>query len=78
MLNSFEHEILNAHKYKNIKKFGLFLLFFPLLNVKMATIVAILTFMSRENFMLSLGEHEQGFITLGPVVSSSLFLGIPY
>ena len=24
MLNSVEHEILNAHKYKNIKKFGLF------------------------------------------------------
>ena len=24
MLNSVEHEILNAHKYKNIKKFGFF------------------------------------------------------
>ena len=24
MLNSTEHEILNAHKYKNIKKFGFF------------------------------------------------------
>ena len=24
MLNSVEHEILNAHKYQNIKKFGLF------------------------------------------------------
>ena len=24
MLKSVEHEILNAHKYKNIKKFGLF------------------------------------------------------
>ena len=24
MLNSVEHEILNAHKYKNMKKFGLF------------------------------------------------------
>ena len=24
MLNSVEHEILNAHKYKSIKKFGLF------------------------------------------------------
>ena len=24
VLNSTEHEILNAHKYKNIKKFGLF------------------------------------------------------
>ena len=25
MLNSVEHEILNAHKYKNIKKFSFFL-----------------------------------------------------
>ena len=25
MLNSVEHEILNAHKYKNIKKFGFLL-----------------------------------------------------
>ena len=24
VLNSVEHEILNAHKFKNIKKFGLF------------------------------------------------------
>ena len=24
MLNSFEHEVLNAHKYKIIKKFGFF------------------------------------------------------
>ena len=24
VLNSVEHEILNAHKYKNTKKFGLF------------------------------------------------------
>ena len=60
MLNSVEHEILNAHKYKNIKNFGLFsgldkprMLFFPLINVKMPTVVGILTFMSRKNFMLS-------------------------
>ena len=61
MLNSIEHEFfLNAYKYKNDKKFGFFLgsdksrmLFFPLMNVKMPTIVGILTFMSRKNFMLS-------------------------
>ena len=60
VLNSIEHKILNAHKYKNIKKFGLFLgsakprmLFFPLINVKMPTSVGILTFLSRKNFMLS-------------------------
>ena len=60
VLNPIEHEILNAHKYKNIKKFGFFLgsaklrmLFFPLINVKMPTILGILTFMSRKSFMLS-------------------------
>ena len=59
MLHSGEHEIVNAHKYKNINKFG-FLgsdkprkLFFPLINVKMPTIVGIFTFMSRKNFILS-------------------------
>ena len=59
MLNSIEHEILNAHKSKNIKKFGLFLgsdkpgmLFFMLMNVKMPTIVGILTFMSKKNVLL--------------------------
>ena len=60
MLISAEHEILNAHKYKYIKKFSIFLgsdkprmLFFMLINVKMPTIVGILTFMSKKNFMLS-------------------------
>ena len=63
MLNSAEHEILNAHKYKNIKKFSIFqshisleCYFFLLINFKMPTIfpgkiVGILTFMSRKNFM---------------------------
>ena len=60
MLSSIEHEILNAHKYKNIKKFGVFLgsdkprmLFFSLINVKMPLIVGILIFISRKNFMPS-------------------------
>ena len=55
MLNSAEHDILNAHKYKNIKKFSFFLgsekprmLFFLLINVRMPTIVGILTFMSEK------------------------------
>ena len=59
VLNSVEHEILNAHKYKKYQEIRLFLgsakhrmLFFPLINVKMPTIVGILTFMSREIFML--------------------------
>ena len=60
MFSSVEHEILNAHKYKNIEKFGFFLgsakprmLFFPLINVKMPTTVGILTFISGKIFMLS-------------------------
>ena len=55
MLNSVEHEILNADKYKNIKKSNVFLgsgktrmLFFLLVNVKMPTTVGILTLMSRK------------------------------
>ena len=59
VLNSVEHEILNAHKYKDVKKIAFLgsgkhrMLFFLLINVKMPTIVGILTFMSRNNFMLS-------------------------
>ena len=37
-----------------------------LINVKMPTIVGILTFMSRINFVLSLVEPELSFITSGP------------
>ena len=42
------------------------MLFFLLINVKMPTIVGILTFMSRKNFMLNWVEHEKSFITSGP------------
>ena len=60
MLNSAEHEILNAHKYENMKKKNqLFsgsekprMQFFRPINVKMSTVVGILTFMNRKNFML--------------------------
>ena len=58
MLNSAEHDTLNAQKYENIKKFLYFsgsykprMLFFLLINIKMPTIVGILTFMSMKNFM---------------------------
>ena len=34
--------------------------------MKMPTIVGIFIFISRENFMLSLVEHEKGFITSEP------------
>ena len=60
MLNSAEHEIQNAHKYKNIKKFSIFqaqicieCYFSALINDKVPVIVGILTFMSWKNFMLS-------------------------
>ena len=56
MLNSAEHEISNAHKYDNIQKFCFFsgsdkptMLFFLLVNVKMPTVVGILTF-EKEKF----------------------------
>ena len=40
--------------------------FIMLINVKMPTIVGILTFMSRINFVLSFVEHGKSFITSGP------------
>ena len=43
----------------------LIMLFFLLTNVKMPTIVGILTFMSRKNFMLNLAEHKKKFYNLG-------------
>ena len=60
MLNSAEHETLNAQKYENIQKFSFIagsdnprMLFSLLINVEMPTGVGILTLMSRKNFMLS-------------------------
>ena len=66
MLNSAEHEILNAHKYKTIRKLCIFsgsdkprMLFFLLIKVEMPTIVGISTFINRKNFMLNSVEHEK-------------------
>ena len=75
MLNSTEHEISTAHKNKNtlcqqMKKFFAFshsdVVFIVLINVKMQTVVGILSFMSRLNFVLSWVEHEKSFITSRP------------
>ena len=41
-----------------------YVVFIMLINVKMSTIVGILTFMSRINFVLSLVEHWKSFIAL--------------
>ena len=43
--------------------------FIMLVNVKMPTIVGILTFMSRINFVLSWVKHEKSFITSRPDVT---------
>ena len=79
MLNSVEHEILNATKYKNIKKDSFFLgsnkprsLFFPLINVKMPTIVGILTFMSMKKSCSVELSMKKSFITSGTVVFDML------
>ena len=61
MLNSTEHEISTAHiKNKMLTnedvscfKSLMYVVFIMLINVKMPTIVGILTFMSRINFVLS-------------------------
>ena len=58
MLNSFEHEILDAYKYKKYQEIWLIfgsdkprMLFFPLINVKMPTVVVgILTFNEQGKF----------------------------
>ena len=45
------------------------MLFFLLVNVKMPTVIGILTFKSRKNSMLSLVEHAIFFMTCGPDLS---------
>ena len=71
LLHSTEHEILNAHKYKNIKKSSFFsdsdkrsMLFVLLINVQMPTIVGISTFMSRK-YSCSVELSMKKFITSG-------------
>ena len=46
-----------------------------LINVKMPTIIVILTFMNMTNFMVSRVEHESSFITLGPDIITRLAQG---
>ena len=73
MLNSTEHKsqlLIKKLIYRQMKKFlasGLSdVVFIMLINVKMLpTIVGILTFMIRINFVLSWVEHGNSFITLG-------------
>ena len=51
-----KREIIPAFKFSD-------LVFIMLINVKMPTIVGILTFMSMIHFLLSCVEHEKSFIT---------------
>ena len=73
MLSSAEHEILNVHRCKNSKNFSFFsgsdktrMLFFLLRNVKMPTVIGILTFMSRKISCLAELSMEKVFLTSGP------------
>ena len=75
MLNSAENEICSAYKKIKYHQFKLFsykaelsMKFFLLINIKMPTIVGILIFISRKNFMLNWVEYEKSFITSGPGV----------
>ena len=79
MLNSTEHEISTAHKklkYQQMKKFLALspsdVVFIMLINVKMPTIVGILTFMSRINFMLSWVDLFVWFDSLRPLNNLSV------
>ena len=47
------------------------MIFFMLINVKMPTVVGILTFISRKNFMLNCVEYEISFITSDPDFAES-------
>ena len=61
---------LQLLKYRKMKKFLALsisdVVFIMLINVKMPTIVSILTFMSRINIVFSCVEYEKSFITSGP------------
>ena len=72
MLNSMEHGFSTAHKTK-ILKINIFLafnlsntVFIKPVNVKMPTIVGILTSMDMINYMFRQIEHEKSFITSKP------------
>ena len=72
MLNSVGYEILNAAKYKISRKISRILFFSDsvnvimsfclVINVKMPTIVGILTVISRKNLMVICVELEHDFL----------------
>ena len=97
MLNSAENEICPTYKKMKYQQFKLFFpakesrawFFFLLIYIKMPTIVGILIFISRKNFMLNWVEYEKKFYdvearsahtsTAFPVCKNLLrTLGLPY
>ena len=72
MFNSAEHDFFLLINLKLLTIANSFLLNvaehenFSANKYKMPTIVGLFIFNSRENFMLSLVEHEKSFITSGP------------
>ena len=83
MLNSVEHEILNAHKYKKNIEVHPFLgsdkprmLVFLLISVKMPAVVGILTFISRKKSFLA--ELSMKFYSLRSRVSIHLVERLRY
>ena len=79
--SSTEHEISTAQKlkYQKVKKFLALSLsdvvFIMLINVKMPTMVGILTFMSRVNLVSAELSMKKSFITSGPVLRSTVAVG---
>ena len=69
MLDSAEHEILNACKCKTIKKFGFFLVTDKPIMLYFLRIMLKCRQLSGKNFMLSCVEHEH-FIISGLGLSS--------
>ena len=63
-------QLLIKLKYRQVKRCLALsrsdVVFTMLINVKMPTIVGILTFMSRKMFVLNRVEFEKSFITSGP------------
>ena len=69
-------QLLIKTKYRKMQKFlalnlsdGVFIM---LINVKMPTVVGILTFINRINFVLNCVKHGKSFITTGPGILATM------
>ena len=74
LISSTKFQLLISTKIPTKKFLALSLsdvVFIMLINVKMPTIVGVLTFMSKINFVPSGVEYEKSFITLGPGLAST-------